>query len=159
LETVEKGDVIITAKLDRAFRNAADALATLEELKDQGVGLHMIDLGGDVTGNGIGKLVFTILAAVAENERDRIRERIRDVKRHLASQGVYGGGKRPFGYDVVDKRLVPNPKEQQAMARMHALRAERETYREIGARIATEFGVSLRPMTIKRILGRQYREP
>jgi putative DNA-invertase from lambdoid prophage Rac len=38
LEAVEKGDVIITAKLDRAFRSAADALGTLEELKDQGVG-------------------------------------------------------------------------------------------------------------------------
>jgi putative DNA-invertase from lambdoid prophage Rac len=57
----------------------------------------MIDLGGDVCGNGISKLVFTILSAVAENERDRIR----DVKRHLASQGVYGGGKRPFGFDVM----------------------------------------------------------
>jgi putative DNA-invertase from lambdoid prophage Rac len=156
LETAGKGDVIITAKLDRAFRNAADALATLEELKDLGVGLHMIDLGGDVTGNGIGKLVFTILAAVAENERDRIRERIRDVKRHLASQGVYGGGKRPFGYDIVDKRLVPNPKEQEALARMRALRAEGKPYREIGAQIATAFGVTMSPMTIKRILGRQY---
>jgi DNA invertase Pin-like site-specific DNA recombinase len=163
LETVEKGDVIITAKLDRAFRNAGDALATLEELKDQGIGLHMIDLGGDVTGNGIGKLVFTILAAVAENERDRIRERIRDVKRHLASQGVYGGGKRPFGYDVVeigtdkepDKRLVPNTKEQEALVRMQALRGESKTYREIAIQIETEFGVSLRPMTIKRILDRQ----
>ena len=41
-----------------------------------------IDLGGDVTGNGISKLVFTILSAVAENERDRIRERVRDAKRH-----------------------------------------------------------------------------
>jgi putative DNA-invertase from lambdoid prophage Rac len=150
-------------KLDRAFRNAADALATLEELKDLGVGLHMIDLGGDVTGNGISKLIFTILSAVAENERDRIRERIRDVKRHLASQGVYGGGKRPFGYDIVeqgdDKRLVPNPKEQAAIARMRALRAEGKPYREIGDHIATKFGVTLRPMTIKRILDRQHREP
>src|SRR5215204_2551573 len=81
-------------------------------MKDQGIGLHMIDLGGDVCGNGISKLIFTILSAVAENERDRIRERIRDVKRHLAAQGVYGGGKRPFGFDVVGegkaKRLVPN---------------------------------------------------
>jgi putative DNA-invertase from lambdoid prophage Rac len=34
----------------------------------------MIDLGSDVTGNGISKLVFTILSAVAEAERDRIRE-------------------------------------------------------------------------------------
>jgi DNA invertase Pin-like site-specific DNA recombinase len=159
LEKVDKGDVIITAKLDRAFRDAADALATLEELKDLGVGLHMIDLGGDVCGNGISKLIFTILSAVAENERDRIRERIRDVKRHLASQGVYGGGKRPFGYDVVDKRLVPKPKEQEAMARMAALRAEGKPYREIGDQIAKEFGITLRPMTIKRILGRQHREP
>ena len=78
--------MIVTARLDRAFRSASDALGTLEGLKDQGVGLHMIDLGGDVCGNGISKLVFTILCAVAENERDRIRERIRDVKHHLASQ-------------------------------------------------------------------------
>jgi DNA invertase Pin-like site-specific DNA recombinase len=34
MEMVEKGDVIITAKLDRAFRNARDALESLEELKD-----------------------------------------------------------------------------------------------------------------------------
>ncbi|APO74568.1 hypothetical protein AM571_CH01747 [Rhizobium etli 8C-3] len=33
-----------------------------------------------------------LLSAVAENERERIRERIREVKRHLASQGIYGGG-------------------------------------------------------------------
>jgi DNA invertase Pin-like site-specific DNA recombinase len=89
----------------------------------------MIDLGGDITGNGIAKLVFTILSAVAENERDRIRERIRDVKRHLASQGVYGGGKRPFGYDVVDKRLVPNLKEQEALARLIAVGRTRSCHR------------------------------
>ena len=142
-------------ELDRAFRSAADALGTLEELKDQGVGLHLIDLGGDVTGNGISKLVFTILSAVAESERDRIRERIRDVKRHLASQGVYGGGKRPFGYDVVNKRLVPNANEQTALARMEALRAEQKTYREIAAALAAEFGVEMPAMTIKRILDRR----
>jgi putative DNA-invertase from lambdoid prophage Rac len=155
LEAADKGDMIVAARLDRAFRSAADALGTLEELKDQGVGLHLIDLGGDVTGNGISKLVFTILSAVAESERDRIRERIRDVKRHLASQGVYGGGKRPFGYDVVNKRLVPNSNEQTALARMEALRAEQKTYREIAAAIAAEFGVEMPAMTIKRILDRR----
>src|SRR5258705_5015600 len=116
LERTGKGDVIITPKLDRMFRSASDALGTLEELKDQGVALHMIDLGGDVCGNGISKLVFTILSAVAENERERIRERIREVKRHLAAQGVYGGGKRPFGYDVIEGRLVPNAAELATLA-------------------------------------------
>ena len=44
LATIGKNDVVVTAKLDRAFRSAADALTVLEELKAQGVGLHMIDL-------------------------------------------------------------------------------------------------------------------
>ena len=94
LATIGKGDMVVTAKLDRAFRSAADALTVLEELKAQGVGLHMIDLGGDVTGNGISKMVFTILAAVAEGERDRLRERIRDANgtwRRKASTAAAGG--------------------------------------------------------------------
>jgi putative DNA-invertase from lambdoid prophage Rac len=152
LATVRKGDVIITAKLDRAFRSAADALAVLEEFKDQGVGLHIIDLGGDVCGNGISKMVFTILAAVAEGERDRLRERIRDAKRHLASQGVFGGGKRPFGYDVVldgeVSRLVPNAAETALIERMRAMRDGGATLRTIGA------ATGLPHKSVARILGR-----
>jgi DNA invertase Pin-like site-specific DNA recombinase len=154
LAAVRQGDVIVTAKLDRMFRSAADALATLEGMKAEGVALHMIDLGGDVCGNGISKLVFTILSAVAENERDRIRDRIRDVKRHLASQGVYGGGKRPFGYDIVKgderepARLVPNPTEQRQLAKMRKMRAEGASYPAIGKAIGKA------PMSVKRILDR-----
>lgn len=148
LGTASKGDMIITPKLDRMFRSAADALGTLEELKAQGTGLVMIDLGGDVTGNGISKLVFTILSAVAENERDRIRERIREVKRHLASQGVYGGGKPPYGYDVVDGRLIDNPEQQFALAKMRSMREAGATFRAIGD------AVGLKAMSVKRILDR-----
>jgi DNA invertase Pin-like site-specific DNA recombinase len=148
LEALHKGDAIVTPKLDRMFRSAADALVTLEAVKEQGVGLHMIDLGGDVVGNGISKLVFTILSAVAENERDRIRERIRDVKRHLARQGVYGGGKRPFGFDVVDDRLVPNSEEQVAIAKMQARRAAGDSYKKIGALVGKDH------KTVARILAR-----
>jgi putative DNA-invertase from lambdoid prophage Rac len=158
LTVLKAGDAIVTAKLDRAFRSAADALVALEELKEQSIGLHMIDLGGDVCGNGISKLVFTILSAVAENERDRIRERIRDVKRHLASQGRFLGGKRPFGYDVVgegkDKRLVPNANEQRALARMKALRKQDKRLREIADTIARDFELPImNPNSIRRILG------
>ena len=121
----------MTAKLDRMFRSASDALGTLEELKADGVALHMIDLGGDVCGNGISKLVFTILSAVAENERDRIRERIRDVKRHLRAEGVYGGGKRPFGFDIVAGRLVSNEAEQATIRKMQEMRASGMGYHKI----------------------------
>jgi putative DNA-invertase from lambdoid prophage Rac len=91
---------------------------------------------------------FTILSAVAENERDRIRERIRDVKRHLASQGVYGGGTRPFGFDVVDGRLTPNPDEQAILAKMRARRAAGDSYKKIGKVVGKD------QKTVARILAR-----
>jgi DNA invertase Pin-like site-specific DNA recombinase len=148
LGAVQRGDIIITTKLDRMFRSASDALGTLEELKGNSIGLVMIDLGGDVTGNGISKLVFTILSAVAENERERIRERIREVKRHLASQGIYGGGKVPFGFDLVDGRLIENPQQQSTMKAMAAMKADGKSIRTIAET------VGMQPMTVKRILDR-----
>ncbi|MET3993729.1 putative DNA-invertase from lambdoid prophage Rac [Bradyrhizobium sp. S3.9.2] len=157
--TMQAGDVVITAKLDRAFRSAADALGTLEQLKADKVALHMIDLGGDVTGNGISKLVFTILSAVAENERDRIRERVRDVKQHRASQRLFNGGKRPFGFNVEgegkDRRLVPNAAEQAALTRGRALQTEGKSLREIAAIWSEEFGLAkIDAKSVKRILER-----
>jgi len=92
--------------------------------------------------------VFTILSAVAENERDRIRERVRDAKRHRAEQQRYNGGKRRFGWDVVDGRLVPNAAEQAIIERMKSLRADGGTYREIGG------VVGMYGRTVQRILDR-----
>ena len=92
--------------------------------------------------------MFTILSAVAENERDRIRERVRDAKRHRAEQQRYNGGKRQFGWDVVDGRLVPNAAEQAIIERMKAMRASGATYRQIGG----EVGMYSR--TVQRILDR-----
>ena len=150
LYNIRSGDAVITAKLDRMFRSARDALVTLEALKTDGISLHMIDLGGDVTGNGVSKLVFTILSAVAENERERIRDRIREVKRHLASQGIYGGGQRPFGFDIgPDRRLVPNAAEADCLGVMRAARAGGASWRKLGALAGLE------PTTVRRILRRE----
>ena len=65
LEIVKSGDVLIFPKLDRGFRNTRDALNTLHLLKEKGCSVHSIDLGGDVTGNGVGAIIFTILSAFA----------------------------------------------------------------------------------------------
>ena len=79
------------AAADPAFHehlvSPCDALDVLSQLKRRGIALHMIDLGGDTTGNGVSKLVFTILSAVAEAERDRTRERITEVKRDQRQRG------------------------------------------------------------------------
>jgi putative DNA-invertase from lambdoid prophage Rac len=87
--------VVITPKLDRMFRSALDALDVLGKLKQAGIALHMIDLGGDTTSNGVSKRVFTILSAVAEAERDRTRERVAEVKRDQRQRGRYLGGAVP----------------------------------------------------------------
>jgi putative DNA-invertase from lambdoid prophage Rac len=113
LTALQPGDVVITPKLDRMFRSALDALDVLAKLKAAGISLHMIDLGGDTTGNGVSKLVFTILSAVAEAERDRTRERITEVKRDQRQRGRYLGGTVPFGYRQGDGgELIEDPAQQ-----------------------------------------------
>jgi putative DNA-invertase from lambdoid prophage Rac len=101
LEALRPGGVVITPKLDRMFRSALDALGVLGDLKDRGVTLRMIDLGGDVTGNGVSKLVFTILSAVAEAER------VAEVKADQRARGRFLGGSVPFGWRREGSELVP----------------------------------------------------
>jgi len=64
LAAVRAGDAIIAAKLDRVIRSALDALRMVEELQRRRVSLHLLDLGGDVSGDGMAKLFLTITAAV-----------------------------------------------------------------------------------------------
>lgn len=155
LEALEPGDVVITAKLDRMFRSALDALRVLGELKKRGVSLHMIDLGGDVTSNGISKLVFTILSAVAEAERDRIRERIATVKADQKQRGRYLGGAVPFGWAMgVGKELQSVPEAQAAIGRMTALRAAGESFRAIADQMRND-GFQLTHEAVRKVLARQ----
>src|SRR3954463_4109527 len=134
LGKVKPGDVIITPKLDRMFRSALDALDVLARLKDRDVSLHMIDLGGDVTGNGISKLVFTILSAVAEAERDRTRERIADVKRDQRTRDRFLGGTVPFGYRLgEDGELIPHEGGQEAIREARAMKEGGASLRAIAS--------------------------
>jgi DNA invertase Pin-like site-specific DNA recombinase len=152
LAVLRDDDVVITPKLDRMFRSALNALDVLGQLKERDVALHIIDLGGDVTGNGISKLVFTILSAVAEAERDRIRERIRDVKTDQRKRQRYLGGIVPFGWQVgEDGALIEVVEHQRAIQRIIELRRQRLSLRAISACIAAE-GVQLSHEGVKNVL-------
>ena len=91
--------------------------------------------------------------AVGDNERERIRERIVEVKRDMAARGLHSGGERPFGYDIIRdgklRRLVPNEAEQRVIAQMRKAREHDDSFRAIG----TAFGKP--PMTVRRILMRE----
>ena len=129
---LRKGDVVIAPKLDRLFRSALDALQVVEDLRKRGVSLHLLDLGGDISGNGLSKLFLTIAAAFAEAERDRTRERIGQVKADQKARGRYLGGIMPFGYRRGEHgELVLHEAEQAAIREMVALRAQGNALRAI----------------------------
>ncbi len=118
---------------DRMFRSALAALDVLRRLQGREVGLHMINLGGDVTGTEISKLVFTILSAVAEAERDRIRERVA-VMRPTSARGPLSRWNRSFGNVVADDGALEAQHDQQAaIAHMRALRLAGGSLRSIAA--------------------------
>ena len=122
LEVLQPGDVVASPKLDRVFRSALDALQQTEALRARGVSLHLLDLGGDIAGNGLSRLFMTIAAAFAE--RDRIRERITQVKRDQKARHRFLGGTRPpFGFRAGDSgELMPDEAEQAAIARAKRMR-------------------------------------
>ena len=154
LRQVRRNDIIVCSKLDRMFRSARDALNTVKLLESQKIALHFIDLGGDVSTNGVAKLFFTIMGAVAEFERNRISERQRDAKAQAIAEGRYTGGKRKFGYriELVDgrRRLVADETEQ---AIITFIRANGHLkLKEVQAEIEQQFGRLVSLATISRLL-------
>jgi len=156
LAAAEGGDIVIAAKLDRVFRSARDALTVIEDFRRRGVSLWLLDIGGDVSGNGIAKLMLTILSAFAEFERDRISERIKDAKAQMRAEGRSLGGKRPFGYQIgEDGRMVPVAEEQAAIVQMHRMRKQGRTYRDIAAAVTKKHAVPITHVTVMRVLSRE----
>ena len=152
---LQAGDVVIAAKLDRMFRSAWDALNVIRDFQRRRISLWLLDLGGDVSGDGIAKLVLTILAAIAEFERERIGERIRDAKRHQKRAGQYLGGDRPFGWRIgKEGALIEHEAEQRAFAEIRDLRSAGGSYRTIAAHIKNTHGIQISHQGVKRALAR-----
>lgn len=74
LAYVREGDVVVVAAIDRLGRNTLDVLSTVEALKDKGASVVSMREGFDLA-TPAGKLMLTMLAAVAELERENIKAR------------------------------------------------------------------------------------
>lgn len=97
---VEQGDVILVTKLDRLGRDTADMIQLIKDFDDLGVALRFLDDGISTEGT-MGKMVVTILSAVAQAERQRILERTNEGRLEAKAKGVKFGRKRTIDRDNV----------------------------------------------------------
>lgn len=131
---------VVAAKLDRAFRDCADALTQTRAWDKAGIALHLCDVaGGSVdTSSPMGRMMLTMLAGFAEFERAMIAERTRAALGHLLAQGRRAGEIK-FGWRLVEgstTQLEPDPIEQAAITLARELRAQGRKLREIADALA-----------------------
>lgn len=152
IHCLQSGDVLVFSKLDRAFRNTRNALNTLHDLKERGVSVHFIDLGGDVTNDGIGSVIFTILSAFATFERERIATRIREVKQVQKAEGKFLGGLPRFGYKVVGDRVEKDPDSQRILVDMRTMRRRGMSYRRLARWVSATYAVNISHSTVASLV-------
>lgn len=90
---VEEGDILLVTKLDRLGRDTADMIQIVKQFDELGVAIRFLDDGISTEGT-MGKMVVTILSAVAQAERQRILERTNEGRLEAKANGVKFGRKR-----------------------------------------------------------------
>ena len=96
---------VLVFKLSRFGRNAADVLSSLQLMQDFGVNLICVEDGID-SSKDAGKLMISVLSAVAEIERENIRTQTMAGREQKAREGKWNGGFAPYGYKLEDGCLV-----------------------------------------------------
>ena len=101
----DKIDFVLVFKLSRFGRNAADVLGSLQIMQDYGVNLICVEDGIDSSKDS-GKLMISVLSAVAEIERENILIQTMEGRKQKAREGKWNGGFAPYGYKLVEGNLV-----------------------------------------------------
>jgi site-specific DNA recombinase len=105
---------VLVFKLSRFGRNAADVLYTLQVMQDFGVNLICVEDGID-SSKDAGKLMISVLSAVAEIERENIRVQTMEGRIQKAREGKWNGGFAPYGYKLEKGELIVNEEEAVAI--------------------------------------------
>jgi DNA invertase Pin-like site-specific DNA recombinase len=157
----DEADGIVAFKLDRIARNTRDVLALVEDtLQPNNKALVLLDLNVD-TSTPTGRMILTVMAAVATLERDVINERTQGGRRAKADKGGFAYGSPKFGQSSNDGQLVKNDDETKiidVIRRHHksgkSLQAIADYLNQNGYK--SKQGKAWYPTTVKNILTRLY---
>lgn len=103
LEVLREGDTLVVWRLDRLGRSLKDLIALVEQLENRQVGFKSLQENMDTTSSG-GKLIFHLFGALAEFERNLIRERTQAGLAAARARGKRGG--RPKALDPAQRQLA-----------------------------------------------------
>ena len=161
LKHLPKGTHIIAMKLARLFRSAVDGLQTLEFFDSRGIVVHFADEGGVSlsTNTAKGKLVTTMLLAVAEYEPGETAERTSKGMKHRQANGqrMTSAKTIPFGQMIDPKdpaRTIPCQAEIHAIDQAKWLHEKGISLRDIAQHLGLVRGKILSPQSVKSLLSK-----
>ena len=124
-------DVVVVFKSDRMSRDGMESLQIEKLFLRKGVAYLSVTEGCLTSESVDDEFMSFIRAGLNQRERKLIALRTRQALQRKREKGERIGGRPRYGYMVVDGVIVPEPKEQEAIARMRTLQAKGYTTREV----------------------------
>ena len=154
LEAVQVGDILAVTSFSRLSRSTKDLLEIASSLDKRGIELASLSEALD-TSTPAGRLMFTLLGALAEFERGQLSERTQAALAYKRSVGQAYSGHAPYGYAAEGGKLVPVPAEQLGLSIIKADMQKGDSLRLTCARLARRMvpcrGKQWHPSTIRAI--------
>ena len=111
-------DVVVVYKVDRLTRSLNDFARIVDVFDAAGASFVSVTQQFNTT-SSMGRLTLNVLLSFAQFEREVIAERVRDKIAQSKAKGMWMGGSVPIGYDVIDKKLVPNAEEARTVQHIY----------------------------------------
>ena len=161
LELCEQGVIsaVVVYSLSRFSRSTRDLLDFTEKFVIQkGINFHSLSESVD-TSSPSGRFMLTVFSAMAQMERETIVERTKGALEYKKAQGEKTGGDLPYGFNVIDGKLIENPSEQTVIRQILFLKDKGHSYNSIAEQLnkdgyKTKKGSNWSHVQVKRIITR-----
>ena len=140
-------DVVVVYKVDRLTRSLSDFAKIVEIFDAHDVSFVSVTQAFNTT-TSMGRLTLNVLLSFAQFEREVTAERIRDKMAASKRKGMWMGGFVPLGYDAIDKKLVINGEEAEAVRTIFNLYLALGTVRQVKAEV-DRLGILTKRRTVR----------